>query len=113
MFAIWKNSVAARLFDSSISVARTHFADCLGEIHASRGPDSDLYTRRVRELVGDGECIMGIADTYPHHPLIEAEQLQKIEHCCLDWRWRLKEMKHRLRRVHGDFHPWNNEYCAI
>ncbi|HEY1949941.1 MAG TPA: phosphotransferase [Bryobacteraceae bacterium] len=23
------------------------------------------------------------------------------------WRWRLKGMTHRLRVVHGDFHPWN------
>lgn len=81
--------------------------DYLVEIHAARGPDPDLYTRRIRELVGHGECIMGIADSYPPHPSITSEQLQKIEHRCLDWRWRLKEMKHRLRRVHGDFHPWN------
>jgi aminoglycoside phosphotransferase (APT) family kinase protein len=25
----------------------------------------------------------------------------------VDWRWRLKGCAHRLRQVHGDFHPWN------
>jgi aminoglycoside phosphotransferase (APT) family kinase protein len=25
----------------------------------------------------------------------------------VDWRWRLKCRTHRLRQVHGDFHPWN------
>ena len=26
---------------------------------------------------------------------------------CVDWRWRLKNRTHRLKQVHGDFHPWN------
>jgi hypothetical protein len=43
----------------------------LVEIHAERGAqsgnDSRLYIRRIRELVGDGECIMGLADSYPPH----------------------------------------------
>jgi Phosphotransferase enzyme family len=30
-----------------------------------------------------------------------------IEHSCVAWRWRLKGLTHRLRQVHGDFHPWN------
>ena len=25
----------------------------------------------------------------------------------VSWRWRLRPFSHRLRRVHGDFHPWN------
>jgi len=25
----------------------------------------------------------------------------------VQWRWRLKDRAHRLRQVHGDFHPWN------
>ena len=23
------------------------------------------------------------------------------------WRWKLKPLTHRLRQIHGDFHPWN------
>lgn len=81
--------------------------DYLAEIHHVRGSEPGLYVRRIRELVGDGECIMGIADSYPAHPLIPASLLEKIEHLCVGWRWRLKGRVHRLRQVHGDFHPWN------
>ena len=81
--------------------------DYLVEIHEMRGTGPGLYTRRIRELVGHGECIMGITDSYPHHPLISAGLLEKIEHLCVGWRWRLKSLTHRLRQVHGDFHPWN------
>jgi len=81
--------------------------DYLVEIHSQCGNGPGLYTRRIRELVGHGECIMGIADSYAPHPLISGEKLQQIEHRCVDWRWRLKGFTHRLRQVHGDFHPWN------
>ena len=81
--------------------------DYLAEIHQISANEPGLYTRRIRELVGHGECIMGIADSYPSHPLITPQKLQQIEHLCVDWRWRLKDFTHRLRQVHGDFHPWN------
>jgi hypothetical protein len=63
--------------------------------------------RRVRELVGDGECIMGLNDSYAQHPFFTPQLLEGIEHRCVSWRWRLKGYTHRLRQVHGDFHPWN------
>lgn len=81
--------------------------DYLLEIHKTRGSEAGLYVRRVRELIGDGECIMGIADSYPPHPLAPPDLLEKIEHLSVSWRWRLKGLTHRLRQVHGDFHPWN------
>jgi hypothetical protein len=81
--------------------------DYLVEIHWKGGKDAGLYIRRIRELVGHGECIMGIADSYPPHPLITSQTLEQIEHRCIIWRWRLKGFAHRLRQVHGDFHPWN------
>ena len=81
--------------------------DYLLETRGGRGDDSGLYTRRIRDLVGHGECLMGIADSYAHHPLITSEKLRQIEHRFVDWRWRLKGLTHRLRQVHGDFHPWN------
>jgi len=81
--------------------------DYLVEIHAARGSDARLYLRRNRELVGDGECIMGLADSYPPHPLFTPSVLEEIEHRAVRWRWRLKNRTHRLRQVHGDFHPWN------
>ena len=77
-------------------------ADYLAEIHRVRGSDPGLYARRIRELVGHGECIFGVADSYPEPGL-----LPEIEKKCVEWRWKLKPRAHRLRQVHGDFHPWN------
>jgi aminoglycoside phosphotransferase family enzyme len=42
-----------------------------------------------------------------HRPEGYGPILEKIEARCLEWRWRLKRRTHRLRQVHGDFHPWN------
>ena len=81
--------------------------DYLLAIHAEPMSDSGLYTRRIRELLGHGKCIMGLTDSYPHHPLITPDLLQEIEHRCVRWRWRIKGLNHRLRQIHGDFHPWN------
>lgn len=81
--------------------------DYLAGIHRMRVENPDLYIRRSRELVGDGECIMGLNDSYPDHPLFTREVLEQIEHLAVAWRWRLKKCTHRLRQVHGDFHPWN------
>lgn len=94
------------LTDSDLARADA-LCDYLTEIHRVPGTDPGLYVRRIRELVGHGECIMGIADSYLPHPLIPISVLEKIEHLCVAWRWRLKNRTHRLRQVHGDFHPWN------
>jgi hypothetical protein len=86
----------------------TALADYLAGIHAVRGTDPGLYVRRVRELVGHGECVMGILDGYPErHGFIDAGLLRSLERRFVDWRWRLKERRDRVCRVHGDFHPWN------
>ena len=82
--------------------------DYLVEIHRVRGDNAGLYVRRIRELIGHSECIMGLIDSYPSgKDAINAALLKDIEHQCVDWRWRLKNRVHRLRQVHGDFHPWN------
>jgi hypothetical protein len=99
-----RNTGEAAEFDFARADA---LCDYLIDIHKVRGREPGLYIRRIRELVGGGECIMGIADSYPPHPLAPANLLEKIEHLCVEWRWRLKGRTHRLRQVHGDFHPWN------
>lgn len=81
--------------------------DYLAGIHRSPVEDANLYLRRNRELVGDSECIMGLTDSYPEHPLFNRSTLEEIEHRAISWRWRLRDCGHRLRQVHGDFHPWN------
>lgn len=93
---------------TELDVARADaLCDYLARIHATRGNDPGLYVRRNRELVGDGECIMGLTDSYPEHPIFTPAALEQIEHRAVTWRWRLKDRVHRLRQVHGDFHPWN------
>jgi len=78
--------------------------DYLVEIHRVRGTDPGLYPRRIRELVGHGECIFGVDDSYPRE---FAPALNEIEKRCVDWRWKIGGRTQRLCQVHGDFHPWN------
>lgn len=80
----------------------------LAEIHAQKKLAPSLYLRRIRELVGHGECLMGVLDSYPHpYPLLPPPACAALEHAAVEWRWRLRGLAHRLARVHGDFHPWN------
>jgi Ser/Thr protein kinase RdoA (MazF antagonist) len=83
-------------------------ADYLARIHSVKRDEPGLYRRRIRELVGHGECVMGLTDTYPERAgFIDARLLEEVEHEVLRWRWRLRRFEHRLSQVHGDFHPWN------
>jgi hypothetical protein len=83
-------------------------ADYLADIHAVKRSAPHLYTRRIRDLLGHGECIMGLIDNYPvRHGFIDQDLLKRIEQKCIDWRWKIKGHAHRLCQVHGDFHPWN------
>jgi len=77
--------------------------DYLVSIHAVKGGEPGLYARRVRELVGHGECIFGVVDSYP---ALDGT-LREIERRALEWRWKLRDRARRLCQVHGDFHPWN------
>jgi len=80
----------------------------LGHTHATKRSEPTLYQRRIRELVGHGECLMGILDSYPHpFPLLPPEACEALERAAVSWRWRLRGRAHRLAWVHGDFHPWN------
>ncbi len=89
--------------------ARAHaLARYLVRIHRVRRHDPSLYQRRLRELIGHGECIMGLTDSYPaHFGFITEDLLRSIEETCNRWRWRLRNRTNRLAQVHGDFHPWN------
>ncbi len=82
-------------------------SDYLVNVHQDKHDSPDLYARRIRELLGHGECIMGIIDNYPKVESIGQVLLKRIETTCVEWRWRIKKRSHRLCRVHGDFHPWN------
>lgn len=80
----------------------------LAGVHAAKRDEPTLYHRRIRELVGHGECLMGILDSYPHpYPPLPPAECEALERAAVSWRWRLRTRAHRLARVHGDFHPWN------
>jgi tRNA A-37 threonylcarbamoyl transferase component Bud32 len=90
-------------------IARTRtLAAYLADIHARKHSSPSLYARRIRDLLGHGECIMGLIDNYPaSHEFIDRDMLKRIELACVERRWRIKDRSHRLCQVHGDFHPWN------
>jgi len=80
----------------------------LAGIHSEKLEAPHLYRRRIRELIGHGECIMGLIDSYPVDEGLPSQgDLKSIERMCLEWRWRLRDRHHRLSQVHGDYHPWN------
>jgi hypothetical protein len=83
-------------------------SDYLVSIHSRKLDAPGLYARRIRDLLGHGECIMGLIDNYPESfEFIDTTLLRKIEQQCVEWRWRVRDRVHRLCQVHGDFHPWN------
>lgn len=83
-------------------------SDYLVDIHKTRRNSPSLYVRRIRDLVGHGECIMGLLDSYPKgFAYVNKNYFINVEKACIDWRWRLRDRTHRLSQVHGDFHPWN------
>ncbi|MBD3214429.1 MAG: aminoglycoside phosphotransferase family protein [Candidatus Lokiarchaeota archaeon] len=83
-------------------------AEYLAIIHTPKEDTDALYKRRIRELLGHGECIMGLTDSYPNDlDFTTQKELKSIEKKCIDWRYKIKNKKERLCQVHGDFHPWN------
>jgi hypothetical protein len=82
----------------------------LADIHSDkyRGEDRKiLYRRRIRELIGHGECIMGVIDTYDATEFITGQALMEYAGACLAWWGKLRDRSERLCAVHGDFHPGN------
>jgi aminoglycoside phosphotransferase family enzyme len=67
--------------------------------------------RRIRDLIGRGDCIAGIIDSYPKDDrtfnFTNNNEFMRIEKKCIDWRWKLKDKTDRLCQVHGDIHPFN------
>ncbi len=85
------------------------FARWLARVHSVKLDDPHLYYRRIRNLIGSSECILGLVDeAYPDpYPAFSNDKFIALEKRLIDWRWKLKKYTHRLSAVHGDFHPWN------
>jgi hypothetical protein len=72
------------------------------------GVDGDvLYRRRIRDLIGHGECIMGIVDGFDVSAFSSSEELTGYAAKCMPWWGILRDKHERLSSVHGDFHPGN------
>jgi hypothetical protein len=97
----------------SHDILRTRaLAEYLVSIHKVKPKqrETELYARKIRDTVGHGECIFGLADSYPPEEstdFLNKGELAEIEKKCVEHRWRLKWNVERLCEVHGDFHPWN------
>jgi hypothetical protein len=104
-------AASARLEDRHLRHCDT-LAAYLARLHEPRR-DARAWRRAVRDLVGSGEGIFGIIDGYPPDaPGAPAERLRAIERRCCERRWRLLDRSDRLRRIHGDFHPFNLVFDA-
>jgi hypothetical protein len=85
-------------------------AHFLAEIHAMKYAGKDakiLYRRRIRDLIGHGECIMGIIDAYGAVDFTTDRELVEYAVKCLPWWGKIREKSQRLCNVHGDYHPGN------
>lgn len=85
-------------------------AHFLAEIHAVKYIGENcktLYRRRIRELIGHGECIMGVIDTYEPTDFATDRELTDYAAKSLSWWAKIRNNSERLCRVHGDYHPGN------
>jgi hypothetical protein len=98
-----------RLDDRDRDRARM-LADFLAEVHAVKYSGEDapiLYRRRIRDLIGHGECIMGIIDAYDRVGFADEQDLTAYAEKCLPWWGKIRNRHERLSSVHGDYHPGN------
>jgi aminoglycoside phosphotransferase family enzyme len=77
-----------------------------------------LYRRRIRNLIGHGECIMGIIDSYNSVDFTTDQELVEYAGKCLAWWGKIRDKSERLCNVHGDFHPgnirfWNKHFTVL
>jgi Phosphotransferase enzyme family len=83
-------------------------AKFLARANSKKKDQPALYYRKVRDIIGHGECLMGVFDTYgADNNFTNLTEMAAIEKACVDWRAVLKQCPGRLSRVHGDFHPGN------
>jgi len=86
-------------------------AEFLVELHSMKLRNDILYKRHIRDLIGHGEMLMGVVDTYPDLAELDfttPEEISEIEMKAVLWRNKIKHMGHRLSRIHGDYHPFGN-----
>lgn len=86
-------------------------AQYLASLHKVKWRSETLYKRHIRDLIGHGEMLMGVIDSYPDTDslgFITRDDMAWIEEKAVAWRNKVKHLVHRLSRIHGDFHPFGN-----
>lgn len=86
-------------------------AEYLSRLHSYKTENRNLYIRHIRDLIGHGEMLMGVVDSYPDVESLKwttEGELIELEKRMVEWRYRLKRFTHRTSRIHGDFHPFGN-----
>jgi aminoglycoside phosphotransferase (APT) family kinase protein len=84
-----------------------HFIADVHAIRYSGGDAKTLYRRRIRDLIGHGECIMGIIDAYDPVDFTADRELITYAGKSLNWWGKIRDKGERLCSVHGDYHPGN------
>jgi hypothetical protein len=98
-----RGEASARDLDRARALARY-----LVELHREPVPGPpERYHRALRDLAGSGEGVFGIADSYPEDGPVPLARLCAIEKRVVEHRWRIRKKAYRIRRTHGDFHPYN------
>ena len=83
-------------------------AKYLADIHRVKHKNPSLYKRKLRDIIGHGECLMGVIDTYPKKVgFTNHRELGEIVQLAIPWWNRLKFSSRRLCQIHGDFYPGN------
>ena len=88
-------------------------SDYLVKLHARKWRGSatladSLYKRHLRDTVGHGEMLMGVLDTYPAKlSWASSGEITRLVQEAVGFWGGMREMKPRLARIHGDYHPGN------
>ena len=107
---LFKIAEKQSLSDNDILRARV-IAEYLAKLHSQKNQNPNLYSRHIRDLIGHGEMLMGVIDTYPpanNLDFTSIEELERIEIETVRWRNRIKYSSERCSRIHGDVHPFGN-----
>lgn len=101
--------IARRASVTDLDLARARaLGRYLVELHRRRRSDRRSYTRALRELIGGGEGLLALIESYPARDRQRHRAtLTRIRDLTVARTLRLIERSRAVVRIHGDFHPGN------